>query len=107
MDELDENFIFQSFDNLIREGNEILQLIQELPPGESLTGDDLMKVNSWVKKSEKLIHGICPRYREYSVIMENLLYEDKFSIITNDSFDDVNTLLSCLQGVYNDYKNED
>ena len=107
MDGLNENFIFQSFDNLIKEGNEILKLIQELHPGESLTGDDIIKVNSWVKKSEKLIHGVCPRYREYSVIMQKLLYENKFSNITNNSFSDVNTLLSCLQGVYSDYKHED
>ena len=107
MDELGENFIFQSFDNLIKEGNEILRIIQKLTPGESLTGDDVDKVNSWVKKSEKLIHGICPRYTEYSAIMQQLLYENKFSIITNNSFNDVNTLLSCLQGVYSDYKHEE
>ena len=107
MDELNENFIFQSFDNLIKEGNGILKLIQELTPGESLTGDDIVKVNSWVKKSEKLIHGICPRYREYSIILQKLLYENKFSNITKDSFSDVDTLLYCLQGAYSDYKHED
>jgi hypothetical protein len=64
-------------------------------------------VNSWVKKSEKLIHGICPRYTAYSVILQDLLYEDKFSRITKDSFCDVNTLLYCLQGAYSDYKDEE
>ncbi|MGP8023709.1 MAG: hypothetical protein ACLQG5_02960 [Methanobacterium sp.] len=58
MDELNENFIFQSFDNLIKDGNEILKLIQELHPGESLIGDDIIKLNSWVNKSKKLIHGL-------------------------------------------------
>ncbi len=107
MDELDENFIFQSFDHLISEGYEILKLIRELTPGDFLKGDDFVKVNSWVTRSDKLIKGICPRYSEYSIIAGNLLSDNKFSRITSDSFSDVGTLLTCLQAVYTDYMQED
>ena len=71
---------------MIGEGYEILKLIQELP---------------------MLIKGLCPRYTEFSVILQELLSNDKFSHITNDSFSDVNAILTCLLGVYSDYKNED
>jgi hydrogenase maturation factor len=92
---------------LIGEGYEILKFIQELPMGDFLTGEDFIKVKSWVTRSDKLIKGLCPRYTEFSVILQELLSNDKFSHITNDSFSDVNAILTCLLGVYSDYKNED
>ncbi len=105
-DELNE-FIIQNFENLINEGYEILKLILELPPGDRLTGEEFIRVNSWITKSEQLLRKLCPKYSEYIIILDGLLSGDKFSHITNDSFPDAGALVTCLQGACSDYKHED
>ncbi len=58
-DELNE-FINQNFENLINEGYEILKLILELPPCDCLTGEEFIRVNSWITKSEELLGNFAP-----------------------------------------------
>lgn len=108
MDQLNESII-EHFEELMDEGNEILELISNLNKGsgypiyyEKLNGSGVARVNSWVSRCGQFIKNICTEESIYYRRFETVLNE--FEDIDKNSDRVVGIVLGSIKAVYSDYK---
>lgn len=103
MDKLNEK-ITQHFEELITEGQEIIELTSNFSRYDYLEGTDIARVNSWVIRSGQLIKNICTEDSIYYSRIQTILKDDTFSQINDENIPQISILLGCVEGVYSDYK---
>ena len=110
MDLLNESLI-NHFENLLNEGNEILEIISKLEVSdgypvfyEYLAAIEVARVNSWVTRCGQLIKNICSENSIYYMRFETILNDFKFQNIDKKSDRVVGSILGSIKAVYSDYK---
>jgi len=107
MEKLDKSII-DSFDYLISEGDKILILISELGYTEhhfpeSLDGNGVARVNSWLTKCGQFIKNLCTENSIYYKRFESVFYDSQFRNIDKNSKDSIGIVLGIINAVNIDY----
>lgn len=95
--------LLKKFEELIEEGNNLIEIIDELNYNEHLNNQDLARINTWIMRCGHIIKSLCNNDEMYFTRFEEILDECNFSFIKAREERGIAVILGIINGLYMDY----